>query len=250
MKKDLAGAKKSKFKRYFLPTGAVLLTLFVLAFVLTAHKPGRYAPLIVEDHNQISPYLTHQLLPTVYNNTQLGEPFEVVITQQGLNDIIARTQQPISFDKIVLYDPQAILTPDKIILIAALKAKPMDLFVTIELNPAINQHGLLTLHINRIMLGAVNITALARLTGNKAYSDWLSLTGTEPDNMIAQICRSLLNDEPFEPTFEIGSKSVRISKFEVSDGKITALLTPVLDQLARPSATPQRPSKPGPASRP
>jgi uncharacterized protein YpmS len=245
MKKDLAGVKKSKLKRYFLATGAILLTLFVLVFVLTAHKPGRYAPLKVEDHNQISPYLTHQLLPTVYNNTQLGEPFEVVITQQGLNDIVARTPQPISFDKVELYDPQVILTPDKIILIAAVRAKPMDLFVTIELNPVINQQGLLTLHIDRVLLGAVNITAMARLIGNKAYSDWLSLTGMEPDNIVAQICRSLLNDEPFEPTFEFGGKSLRISKFEVSDGKITALLTPALDQPARPSAT----SQPSSASR-
>jgi hypothetical protein len=223
--------------------------LFVLAFVLTAHKPGRYAPLIIEDHNQISLYLTHQLLPTVYNNTQLGEPFEVVITQQGLNDIVARTQQPISFGKVELYDPQVILTPDKIILIAAVKTKPLDLFVTIELNPVINQQELLTLHINRVMLGAVNITSMSRSIANKAYSDWLSQTGTEANNIVAQICGSFLNDEPFEPTFEFGGKSLRISKFKVSEGKITALLTPYPDQQAPPSATPQGSSKSGPASR-
>lgn len=206
------------------------MVLLALALALTAYKPSRYAPVRVADQNQISPYLTHNLLPAVFNGAQLRESFEVVITQEGLNDIIARLHQPIKLHNITLTDPQVLLTPQKkIILMATAGARPVDLVATIELNPTINQQGLLNLHINSVALGAVNITSVAKLIGDKAYLDWLSSTGMEPNNIAAQVCRSLLNDEPFEPVFEFGGKRLRVSRIDVSAEKITALLTPAPD---------------------
>ena len=51
--------------------------------------------------------------------------------------------------------------------------------------------------------------------GSKALTDWLSFTGTEPNDIAAQVCRSLLNDEPFEPVFKIGDKSLRLCKIKL-----------------------------------
>lgn len=229
MKKDSQKLKKTKFRRYFLLGIVLALVLLALALALTAYRPGRYAPVRVADQNQVSPYLTHQLLPAVYNGAQLGKPFEVVITQEGLNDIIARSPQPIKLQNITLTDPQVILLPQQIILMATAMARPVDFVLTIELNPTINQQGLLNLHINSAALGAVSVTSVAKLIGDKAYSDWLSSTGTEPNNIAAQVCRSLLNDEPFEPVFEFGGKRLRVSRIDVSSANITALLTPVPD---------------------
>ena len=230
MKKDSPNAKKSKFKTYFLPAITLTLPLLVLALVLTAYKPGRYAPVKIADQNQVSPYLTHQLMPTIYNNSQLGEPFEVVITQQGLNDIVARLPQPIRLNNITLADPQVVLMSEQVILMATVRARPIDFFVTIELKPTINERGLLNLHINNIKLGAVSITAIAKLIGDRVYSNWLTATGTEPNNIAAQICRSLLRDEPVEPVFEIRGKTVRLSRINVKAKSITAKLSPVPDQ--------------------
>jgi hypothetical protein len=84
----------------------------------------------------------------------------------------------------------------------------------------------MNLHINTVTLGAVNITAVARLIGDKAYLSWMSSTGTDPNSIVARVCRLLLNNEPFEPAFEIGDESWRISKMEVAANKITVLLTP------------------------
>jgi uncharacterized protein YpmS len=229
MKKDSPNVKKTKFRKYLLPAALLVLVLLMLVLVLTAYRPKRYAPVRVADQNQISPYLTHHLLPAVFNGAQRREPFEVVITQEGLNDIIARFPQPIKLHDITLTDPQVLLTPQKIILMATAGARPVDLVATIELNPIISQQGLLNLHINSVALGAVNITSVAKLIGDKAYLDWLSSTGTEPNNIAAQVCRSLLNDEPFEPVFEFGGSRLRVSKIDVSAAKITVLLTPAPD---------------------
>ncbi len=231
MKKVSTNSKKNKFKKYVLPAISIALTLLVLALVLTAYKPVLYAPIRIADQNQVSPYLTHQLMPDIYNHAQLGEPFEVVITQQGLNDIVARLPQPIRLDNITLADPQVVLMREQIIMMATVQAHPIDFFVTIELNPTINERGLLNLHVNNIKLGMVNITAVARLIGDRAYSNWLTSTGTEPNNLAAQICRSLLRDEPFDPVFEIRSKTVRLSRIDVETKGIAALLSPAPDEL-------------------
>jgi hypothetical protein len=230
MKKDSTNEKKSRFKTYFLPAITIALALLVLALVLTAYKPGRYAPVRIADHNQVSPYLTHELLPTIYNNAQFNEPFEVVITQQGLNDIVARLPQPIRLNTIAFADPQAVLISEQIVLMATVRARPIDFFVTIELKPAIDEQGLLNLHINSVKLGAVNVTAVARLIGDSVYSNWTTTTGTEPNNIAALICRSLLRDEPFEPVFETGGRQLRLSKISVETNRITALLNPTHDQ--------------------
>ena len=230
MKKDSPNVKKNKFKKYFLPAITIALTLLVMALVLTAYKPGRYAPVTIADQNQVSPYLTHKLMPEIYNNAQLDKPFEVVITEQGLNDIVARLPQPIRLNNITLADPQVVLMREQIILMAAVRARPIDFFVTVELNPTINERGLLNLHINSIKLGMVNVTAVAKLIADKAYSNWLTTTGTEPNNFAAQVCRSLLRDEPFEPVFKTSDRQLRLSKIVVETKGITAQLSPLPNQ--------------------
>jgi uncharacterized protein YpmS len=227
MKKDSEKMKKPKVKAYFWI--AIPLVLGLLAFVLVTHRPKNYAPLRIADQNQISVYLTHQLMPTIYNNSQLDAPFEVVITEEGLNDIIARWRQPMNFNNITFTDPQAILTQKQIVLMATARTRYANPVLTIRITPAIDYFGQLNIHVDSVSLGAAGVTTLAKSMGNKAFTDWLAFTGTEPNNIAAQVCRSLLNDEPFEPVFKVGDKSLRICKIKLEKKKITALLLPLSD---------------------
>jgi len=219
--------KKTKVKAYFWI--AIPLVLVLLAFVLVTHRPKNYAPLRIADQDQISVYLTHQLMPTIYNNSQLDAPFEVVITEEGLNDIIARWRQPVKFNNITFTDPQAILTQKQIVFMATARTRFANPVLTIRITPVIDYFGQLNIHVDSVSLGAAGVTTLAKSTGNKAFADWLSFTGTEPNNIAAQVCRSLLNDEPFEPVFKVGDKSLRICKIKLEKKKITALLLPLSD---------------------
>ena len=168
-------------------------------------------------------------MPTIYNNSQLDEPFEVIITEEGLNDIIARWRQPMNFNNITFADPQAILTQNQIILMATANTSFASPILTIRIAPAINLFGQLNIHVDSVSLGAAGVTTLAKSMGNKAFTDWLEFTGTEPNNIAAQVCMSLLNDEPFEPVFKFGDKSLRICKIKLEKKKITALLLPLPD---------------------
>ena len=219
--------KKTKAKAYFWL--ALPIVLVLLAFVLVTYRPENYAPLRIADQNQISTYLSNYLMPTIYNNSQLDTPFDVAITEEGLNDIIARWRQPVKFNNITFSDPQAILTQKQIILMATARTRYANPVLTIRMTPAINLFGQLNIHIDSVSLGAAGITTLTKSMGNKAFTDWLAFTGTEPNNIAAQVCRSLLNDEPFEPVFKVGDKSLRICKIKLEKKKITALLLPLSD---------------------
>jgi len=219
--------KKPKVKAYFWL--AIPFVLGLLAFVLITHRPKNYAPLRIADQYQISTYLTHQLMPTIYNNSQLDAPFEVVITEEGLNDIIARWRQPMNFNNITFTDPQAILTQNQIILMATARTRFASPVLTIRITPAIDYFGQLNIRVDSVSLGAAGVATLAKSMGNKAFTDWLVFTGTEPNNIAAQVCRSLLNNEPFEPVFKVGDKSLRICKIKLEKKKITALLLPIPD---------------------
>ncbi len=239
MKKDLPNVKKKRIARYLLPAILILLIILVLAFILIGHRPANYAPPEAANPNEVSRYLTNQLLPTIYNGSQLGQPFVLEITQEGLNDILSHLPGAIITNNLTLVRPEVILTPMEITVIATAEARPLDLFLTIELNPFINKQGLMNLCINRILLGKVNITSFARSLGNKAYIDWMATTGTEPNNIASQICLSLINDEPFDPVFKIYGRTLRVSKIDVIRGKIVVLLTVVNERPKRLPKPPQ-----------
>ncbi len=236
MKKD--SRKLKKIKKFLLPASVLVLTLLVLAFVLIAHKPARYAPLKISDSNQISPYLTKQLMPRIYNSAQMGEPFEVVLTQDGLNDIVARLPQPIQLNNILLTGPQVILLPRQLILMTTIKMRPFDLFASIELNPSTDNRSLLNLHVSNVSLGAVNVTPIALSIGNKAFTNWLESTGNDANDIVAKVCLSLLNDEPFEPIFEVGGSTLKILSITMADKKMTIQMAPVPEQAVHVSRKP------------
>ena len=225
MKKDLQKVKKRKIKPFL--WFVILLVLVISAIILLLHKPKDYAPLHIADQNQISTFVTHYLMPTVYNNSQLDEPFEVVITQEGLNDTIARWRQPMNFNKITFTDPQVILTQKQIIFMTTAQTHLANPILTVRLTPMIDSFGRLNIHVDSVSLGAIGVTTLAKSVGNKAFADWMAFTGTDPNDIIPQTCRSMLNDESFEPVFKFNDKSLRICKIKLEAKKITALLLPV-----------------------
>jgi hypothetical protein len=231
--------KKKRIARYLLPAILILLIILVSAFILIGHRPANYAPPKAANPNEVSRYLTNELLPNIYNGSQLGKPFELEITQEGLNDIVSHLPGAIITDNLTVVRPEVILTPMETTVMATVEARPMDFFLTVELNPFINKQGLMNLCVNRILLGKVNITSIARSIGNKAYADWMATTGTEPNNIASQICLSLLKDEPFDPVFKIYGRTMRVSKIDVMRGKIVVLLTVVNERPKRHPKPPQ-----------
>ena len=220
--------KKAKLKKicWVLIGLAAVPVCFVL---LLLYKPGPYEQSEVIYNKQVSPYLTHELLPHIYNNVQLGEPFDLTIIQSKTKDIVALAEWPKESDGIMVSAPGVFFVADGIVLIGTVAAGGVEFVVTFVLEPSLDQEGLLNLRVAKVKVGAMNITLLARVIAKKMYAQRLSTTNIDREDLRAQIAASLLNDEPFEPVFKIEDKKVRVEKISITEGKLTIRLALACD---------------------
>ena len=206
------------------------LAAAAVVFALLIYRPGRYDPADFDsfDHEsgQVSPYLTHELSPQVYNNSQRGEPFDLVVTQSGVNEIVAGLGWPKFSEGIMLYAPAVLFVPGSIVLMITANVKGVELIITIELEPKIDERKMLNLHVVKVKVGAVNITPLARMMGKKMYTERLATLPVDTEALQTKIVASLLNEEAFEPVFSVEDNKVRIEKITVYQEKLTARLVP------------------------
>ena len=220
--------KKRKFKKpYWLLLGLAVASVSLVLLLL--YEPARYEPPDFAHSKEVSPYLTHELSPQFYNGAQRGEPFDLVVIQKGINDIVARSKWPREFDGISFSAPAVLFVPDSIILMGTVNIKGVEFVVTIVAEPGVDEQGLLNLRVAKVKVGAMNITILARVMAKTMYQQRLATTPLNAQDLRAKIAGSLLNDEPFEPVFKVEDKKVRVKKITIEQEKLTIHLTPASD---------------------
>jgi len=226
---DLKIRKKARFRK-LIRWLLVDLAVAAIIFALLLYRPGRYKPADFSSDNykrgEVSPYLTHDLSPKIYNGTQRGKPFELVVTQKGINEIITRGNWPMESEGILLYAPAALFVPGAVVLMGTADIKGVEFVVTIELEPKIDEQGLLNLRVAKVKVGAMNITPLAKMMAKKMYTQRLAAIRIDTEAVQTKIAASLLNDEPFEPVFRVDDKKVRIEKIAVAKEKLLLRLVP------------------------
>ncbi len=226
---DLKIRKKTRFKKLIIWL-LVDLAVAAIIFALLLYRPGRYKPIEFEPGNykpgQVSTYLTHDLGPAFNNGVQYRKPFELVVTQNGINDIIARADWPMESEGILLYKPAVLFAPSTVVLMGTADFKGVEFVFTIELEPKIDEQGLLNLHVGKVKVGAMNITPLAKMIAKKMYIQRINALDVDTEAVQTKIAASLLNDEPFEPVFRIDDNKVRIEKITVAKEKLLLRLVP------------------------
>jgi len=229
MATDLKIHKKTRRKKLVMWL-LVDLAVAAVVFALLVYRPGCYDPSDFDSYDlengQVSPYLTHELSPQVYNNSQRGEPFDVVITQSGVNEIVAGLGWPKFSEGIMLYAPAVLFVPGSIVLMITADVKGVELIITIVLEPKIDERKLLNLHVAKVKVGAVNITPLARMMAKKMYNERLAVLPVDTEALQTKIVASLLNEEAFEPVFSVEDNKVRVEKITINKEKLTACLVP------------------------
>ncbi|MFC1634667.1 hypothetical protein ACFL5Z_07470 [Planctomycetota bacterium] len=226
---DSKKRKNTRLKKLIIWLSIDLVVVAVL-LTLLLHTPSRYTPADIDsfDHDpgQVSPYLTHELSPQFYNGAQRGEPFELVITQKGINEIVAGWGWPRMSEGALLYAPAVLFVPNSVVLMGTVSIKNVEFVVTIALEPKINEEGLANLRVTEVKVGAMNITPLAKLVAKKMYAKRINTAHVDTKAIEAKIAASLLNGESFEPVFEVDKRKVRIEKIDVDKEKLTARLIP------------------------
>ena len=226
---DLIISKKSRAKRLV----RWLIIDFIVAaavFGLLKYRPGRYNPLSPDFDNyepgQVSLYLTHKLLPQFNEGLQRRKPFELVVAQDGVNDIISHANWPIQSEGILLYSPAALFTDGLVVLMGTADVKGVEFIITIEIGPEIDEKGLLHLKVIKVKVGAMNITPLAKMIAKKMYTERLAAFDVDEKAIQTRIAASLLNDEPFEPVLEVDGKKVKVENIAVNQGQLNVRFVP------------------------
>jgi len=200
-------------------------------FALLLHKPSRYHPVtstLPSDSNgrEVHPYVSHDLMPALYNGAQRQRPFEMVVLDQALNEAIARERWPQESDGIAFSSPEVLFVPGRVILMGTANVEGAGFVVTVELGPQLSEQGYLNLVVDKVKIGAVNITPLAKMMAKKMYRERLEDGPVDTEDIRTKIAASLLNGEPFEPVFLVDDKWVRLQSFEIAQGKLIARLVP------------------------
>lgn len=221
---DLQNSKKKRLKKLICWLVIDLSVAFII-FTLLLYKPGRYRPENIET-DEVSPFLL-KLSSEINNKSQLGKPFEIVITQEALNDIIIRADWPKESEGVLLYAPAALINPDVVVLMGTADFQGIEFILTIELQARLNEQDLMSISVPKIKIGAVNITPLAKITAKKMYAERLKELGDiNTYTWQTKIVASLLNEEVFEPVFEIEGQTIRVEKIIIEEGKLTVNLIP------------------------
>jgi len=201
-----------------------VLALLVCVSFMLSRTPAHYKPLHPQNTDEVSQYLTNYLVPEIHNKSQLDEPFEVLIAQQGLNDIIARGPWPIKLNGLTLSDPAVVLSPNQILLMATVKYAGAGVVVTIIMNPRLDETGLLSLNLQHAKAGSVDITPFAMVLAEKIIA--AQLDRVDSNNWADDTSASLLENKPFDPVFTAYEKQIRLTRIDISDTKAVLHFTP------------------------
>ncbi len=220
---------KSKIENRKLKIHWLLIYLLAIAiiFFLLFYRPAYYKPRLVTGNKQLSAYLTHQLIPQFYNGLQLQQPFDLVVTQEGINDIVAHLPLPEESRRVNLTSPTVNFDPGRIIIAATANVHGAKLIITLEVAPAFDANGLLNVNMDKVKIGAVNITPAARIIGRRMYADRFDTGHIDPNDVRMLLAASFLNGRPFDPVFFIDGKKIRLDKIAITTGQIILHFVPV-----------------------
>jgi len=192
--------------------------------MLAGYSPSAYQPKQPENPQQVSFYLTDQLAPEFVNQVQLDQPFELVVEQSGLNDIISRWEWPQEFGDLSFSDPVMIFTENTITLMGNLKYKKIASVLSIDATPVMNESGQVCMNIQSIRLGMLPVTRLVATIARKAFDDSQDLFEGEPD--LEKTVDAIIRNDYFDTTFWFYDIRVYVKDFSIQPGALNMTLMP------------------------
>jgi len=225
----LGKAKKKSRRRKLLYWLLIDIAVAATVIGLLLHKPARYNPTasaVSAGNGRVHPYISHDLGPQFYNGAQSQRPFDMVVLDKGLNEVISEAGWAQQSEGINLSRPEIQFVDGRIVLMGTADVERAELVITIELAPVVDEQGLLNLDVAKVKIGAMNITPLAKMVARRMYQQRLESEPVDTKDLRAQIAASLLNKEPFDPVFKAEDKWVRLTGFKITAGKLIARFEP------------------------
>ena len=187
-------------------------------------SPRAYRPLTPDNPDEVSPYLTHKLGPDFFNQIQLLEPFELLVEQHGLNDIISRDDWPQDFGEITASTPTFLFEKDTIYLMTQITYHGLSAMLTITAQPIQDKQGRINMNIQSVRLGLVPFTAIAARIAQHALADAEEELAEEPE--VKAILHAIATNTPFDPVFNIDGRRIWINSFSLQPAALRLQMVP------------------------
>jgi hypothetical protein len=227
--------KKSRRRRLLIWL-SIDLAVAAVVIGLLVYRPSRYHPVVPApnpDGETVHPYLHRDLASTFYNEVQKRRPFEMVVVDEKLNEAIADKRW--MSEGVMLAAPQVFFVPGRVILMGTADLEGAKFIVSITLAPQINDQGYLDLPVEKIKVGAMNITPLAKMMARKMYQEQVQTKAVDMEDLGAKIAASLLNAQPFDPVVDAGDdKWVRLKSLTITQGNLSAMFVPAKPPKSQP----------------
>jgi hypothetical protein len=165
----------------------------------------------------------------------------MVVLDKALNQAIAQLHWPQMSGGVTLSAPQVFFAPGRIILMGTTQVEGADFVLTLEFGPRLDDHGHLNLLVEKVKVGAMNVTPLAKMMAKRMYKERIESANVDMQDLRTKIAASLFNEEPFEPIVKVEDKWVRLKGFDLTDGRLTARFDPAPPQrgTTTPSQSPR-----------
>jgi hypothetical protein len=204
-----------------------LLALIAAAMILLGHTPGDYLPTAIPPSGQVSPYLTHKLGPDFFNAVQVGQPFDLAIEQQYVNEIFAFAAGRLELEGMTLSSPMVAFYPGSFVFMVTVELKGVSSVLSVAAQPAVDDTGHLNPNIRSVTLGAIPVTEMVQQIARRYAEQYLS---AETDEEIVPVVNGILNNQPFEPVIKISKYTVRLKGLKLEAGRLILRVEPVGDK--------------------
>lgn len=202
---------------------AVFLAIIIIVLFMLIYTPGRYQPSSVGAGGGVSEHLTNRIVPDFYNKSQLDEPFELIITSEQLNEIVAYAEWPQELEGVSFSAPAAAFSENTILLMGTVRFADVPVVVTIMLKPKLSDDGMLELNLCRIMAGALDITLPGKGLAESIIEKQLD---ERDEDWLEMLSSTILKNEPVEPVFDVNGRKVRLTKAGISTNRMALTFQP------------------------
>lgn len=214
--------KDPKFRIIFVCVIIFVFLLFVNWFMGIFKTPAHFRTVEFIDDHQVSQYLTNVILPEFYNKSQLGTPFEIELSEEGINDILARHIDDKSLKRAGFSDVSITFKKGRILLTSKTKYQNHDFIITAVLRPLVDKKGF-NAGLTEIQAGTSNIPFAKELLREKVLYE---IADSSADANFVSYAGLLFSDNRIEPEFSFHHRNLKVEKITVEDQKLIIRFLP------------------------
>lgn len=220
----MASKKKKRLLRLGIFLAVDIIVILIIYGMLTA-EPSDFAPPKPIRTDEVSPYITHEIGEDFFNGVSRKKPFELEITQDGLNDILARQDWPIQMDSATLESASIQLLPGKARLMGKVKSDMMTTVLTADITAKLDLDGNMNLEIGTVKAGNLPIRMIFMPMMKKSAS--ANYNSYPADSLERMLADSLSKGEAFEPIFDVSEEKIKIQDITFEDGLLRLKIEPI-----------------------